>query len=104
MGQYYIYILASKRNGTLYIGVTNNLVRRVREHQNNLVEGFTKKYGVHQLVWYEIADTPEAAITREKQLKKWRRAWKLKLIEEKNPNWRDLYDEIAMAGFPLSRA
>jgi len=71
---YYVYILASKRNGTLYIGMTNNLVRRVWEHKNDVVEGFTKKYGVHQLVWYEVADTPQAAITREKQLKKWNRA------------------------------
>jgi len=95
MGQYYIYILTSKRNGTLYIGVTNNLVRRVWEHKNDVVEGFTKKYGVHQLVWYEAANTPGAVITREKQLKKWNRAWKLKLIEDKNPNWKDLYQEIA---------
>ena len=95
MGQYYVYILASKRNGTLYIGVTNNLVRRVLEHKNDVVESFTKKYSVHQLVWYEVADTPDAAITREKQLKKWNRAWKLKLIEEKNPHWKDLYQEIA---------
>jgi len=95
MGQYYVYILASKRNGTLYIGVTSNLVRRAWEHKNDVVEGFTKKYGVHQLVWYEVADTPNAAITREKQLKKWSRAWKLKLIEEKNPHWKDLYQEIA---------
>jgi len=95
MGAYYVYILASKRNGTLYIGMTNNLVRRVWEHKNNVVEGFTKKYGVHQLVWYEVADTPQAAIAREKQLKKWNRAWKLKLIEARNPKWKDLYDEIA---------
>ena len=95
MGAYYVYILASKRNGTLYIGMTNNLVRRVWEHKNNVVEGFTKKYGVHQLVWYEVADTPQAAITREKQLKKWNRAWKLKLIEAGNPEWKDLCDEIA---------
>jgi len=95
MGQYYVYILASKRNGTLYIGATNNLVRRVWEHKNDVVEGFTKKYSVHQLVWYEVAGTPDAAITREKQLKKWNRAWKLKLIEEKNPHWKDLYQEIA---------
>ena len=95
MSAYYVYILASKRNGTLYIGMTNNLVRRVWEHKNNVVEGFTKKYGVHQLVWYEVADTPQAAITREKQLKKWNRAWKLKLIEAGNPEWKDLCDEIA---------
>ena len=95
MSAYYVYILASKRNGTLYIGMTNNLVRRVWEHKNNVVEGFTKKYGVHQLIWYEVADTPQAAITREKQLKKWNRAWKLKLIEAGNPEWKDLCDEIA---------
>ena len=95
MGAYYVYILASKRNGTLYIGMTNNLVRRVWEHKNDVVEGFTRKYGVHRLVWYEVADNPQAAITREKQLKKWNRAWKLELIEAKNPEWKDLYDEIA---------
>ncbi len=95
MNAYYVYIMASKRNGTLYIGMTNNLARRVWEHKNNVVEGFTKKYGVHQLVWYEVADTPQAAITREKQLKKWNRAWKLKLIEATNPEWKDLYNEIA---------
>jgi putative endonuclease len=94
MSAYYVYILASQRNGTLYIGMTNNLVRRVWEHKNNVVDGFTKKYSVHQLVWYEAADTPQAAITREKQLKKWNRAWKLKLIEANNPEWKDLYNEI----------
>jgi len=94
MKPYYVYILASQRNGTLYVGVTNNLIRRVWEHKNDQVDGFTKKYGVHQLVWYELADTPLAAITREKQLKNWNRAWKLRLIEEKNPEWKDLYDEI----------
>ena len=82
MHQYYVYILASKRNGTLYIGVTNDLVRRVWEHKNDVVEGFTKKYGVHQLVWYEAANTPGAVITREKQLKKWNRAWEIELIEK----------------------
>ncbi len=94
MKQYYVYILASQRNGTLYIGVTNDLTRRIWEHKHDLVEGFTKKYGVHRLVWCETASTPLAAITREKQLKKWNRAWKLHLIEEMNPDWRDLYDEI----------
>jgi len=94
MGQYYVYILASQRNGTLYIGMTNDLIRRVWEHKQDLVEGFTKKYGVHRLVWYEPADEPLAAITREKQLKKWNRAWKLRLIEEMNPDWRDLYEDI----------
>lgn len=95
--QFYVYILASKRNGTLYVGVTNDLIRRVWEHKSNAVDGFTKKYGVHQLVWYEIAATPLAAITREKQLKKWNRAWKIRLIEKTNPEWKDLYDEIARA-------
>ena len=92
--QYYVYILASKRNGTLYIGMSNNLARRVWEHKHDVVEGFTKKYGVHRLVWYETADSPQAAILREKQLKKWNRAWKLSLIEKMNPDWKDLYDEI----------
>ena len=93
--QFYVYILASKRNGTLYIGVTNDLVRRVWEHKSDAVEGFTKQYSVHRLVWYETADTALAAITREKQLKKWNRVWKLQLIEKMNPEWKDLYDEIA---------
>ena len=93
--QFYVYILASKRNGTLYIGVTNDLVRRVWEHRTSVVEGFTKQYSIHQLVWYEVAATPSAAITREKQLKKWNRAWKLRLIQKMNPEWKDLYDEIS---------
>src|SRR5512139_1857732 len=93
--QFYVYILASKRDGTLYIGVTNDLVRRVWEHKTDAVDGFTKKYGVHQLVWYEVAETAFAAIAREKQLKKWNRAWKLRLIEKMNPDWKDLYAEIA---------
>jgi len=91
---YYVYILASKRNGTLYIGFTNNLARRVFEHRNDMIEGFTKNYGVHRLVYYEVFGEASAAITREKRLKKWNRAWKLKLIESFNPKWRDLYDEI----------
>ena len=89
-----VYILSSKRNGTLYIGVTSDLVQRVWQHKNDLVDGFTKRYGVHNLVWYEVHDTMESAITREKALKKWHRAWKLRLIEESNPSWRDLYSEI----------
>jgi putative endonuclease len=93
--QFYVYILASKRNGTLYVGVTNDLVRRVWEHKADAVEGFTRRYSVHQLVWYEVAATPLAAITREKQLKKWNRAWKLRLINQMNPEWKDLYDEIS---------
>ncbi|CAG1000374.1 hypothetical protein GPROT1_03826 [Gammaproteobacteria bacterium] len=94
MHQYYVYILASQRNGTLYIGMTNNLPRRIWEHKNDLVEGFTQQYGVHCLVWYEVAGTALTAIEREKQLKKWNRAWKVRLIEKMNPEWRDLYDEL----------
>jgi len=90
-----VYILASKRNGTLYIGVTSNLVQRVWHHKNDLVEGFTKRYGVHTLVWYEGHETMESAIAREKAIKEWRRAWKLDLIEKRNPAWRDLYEELA---------
>ena len=89
-----VYILASKRNGTLYIGVTSDPVRRVWAHKNDLVKGFTKRYGVHRLVWYESHPTMESAIRREKSLKEWRRAWKLRLIEESNPHWRDMYDDI----------
>ena len=90
----YVYVLASKPNGTLYIGVTSNLVQRVWQHKNDLVEGFSKRYGVHRLVWYEVHEYMESAIVREKALKKWRRAWKVALIEEGNPNWLDLYDEV----------
>ena len=92
---YCVYILASKRNGTLYIGVTNNLMKRVYEHKNDLVEGFTKKYGVHRLVYYEQSEDVKSAIEREKRLKAWQRRWKLKLIEEMNPEWTDLYDQLA---------
>jgi len=88
------YILASAKNGTLYIGVTSNLVQRIWQHINNQVEGFTEKYHVHMLVYYEQHQTMEAAITREKQLKKWNREWKINLIEEGNPNWRDLWESI----------
>jgi len=95
MKQYYIYILASKRNGTLYIGVTSDLVRRVYEHKNDLVEGFTKQYQVHSLVYYEVTESVESAIAREKQLKKWHRDWKIRLIEKGNPEWKDLYEEIS---------
>ena len=90
----YVYILASKRNGTLYIGVTTGLVRRVYEHKSNLVDGFTKKYGVHILVYYEAQNNIELAIKREKQLKAWRRQGKLEFIEKNNPDWRDLYENI----------
>ena len=95
MGQYFVYILASKKNGTLYIGVTNNLLKRVYEHKNNLVEGFTQKYDVHNLVYYEIFRSIQDAITREKNIKKWKRKWKMELIEESNPNWEDLYDTLS---------
>jgi putative endonuclease len=86
-----VYLLASKRNGTLYVGVTSNLVRRVWEHKNNLVEGFTKRYDVHQLVWYELHENMDSAILREKRLKDWKRKWKVQLIESTNPDWEDLY-------------
>lgn len=91
----YVYILASRLNGTLYIGVTSDLVKRVWEHKENLVSGFTKTYGVKNLVWYEAHEGAMSAITREKQLKKWNRAWKIRLIQEKNPRWFDLYEEIS---------
>jgi putative endonuclease len=94
MKQPCIYLLASQRNGTLYIGATINLVRRVREHKQDFVEGFTKQYGVHDLVWYEQHEDMLAAITREKALKEWKRAWKLELIEKMNPEWKDLYEGL----------
>jgi putative endonuclease len=94
MKSYYIYILASKRNGTLYIGVTNNLMKRVYEHKKGLADGFTKKYIVHKLVYYEQTSDIVSAINREKQIKKWNRKWKLKLIEEGNPKWKDLYYDL----------
>jgi len=89
-----VYILASRRNGTLYIGMTDNLARRVWEHAARIVPGFTKKYGVKTLVWYEVHESREAALLRERQLKKWNRAWKLELIEQANPSWRDLAEQI----------
>jgi putative endonuclease len=88
--EFAVYILASRRNGTLYIGVTSNLPKRLWEHREGVVDGFTKEYGVKTLVWFEMHDNAEAAITREKRLKKWNRAWKLALIEKENPDWRDL--------------
>lgn len=93
--QFYVYILASKRHGTLYIGVTSDLVKRTWEHKQEIVEGFTSKYGVKTLVYYEVHESPETAITREKQIKKWKRAWKIRLIEKENPHWDDLYDRIS---------
>ena len=89
-----VYILASARNGTLYIGVTSDLVRRVWQHKEGLADGFTKKYRTNILVWYEQHDTADSAITREKQIKKWNRDWKIRLIEETNPYWNDLYEQI----------
>ena len=89
-----VYILASKRNGTLYIGVTSDLPKRIYEHKNHLAEGFTKQYDVSILVWYELHENMIEAIMKEKQLKKWKREWKLRLIEESNPHWNDLYDDI----------
>jgi putative endonuclease len=94
MKQFCVYILSNKRNGTLYTGVTFDLLKRVYEHRNNLVDGFSKKYGIHRLVWYEVHETAESAISREKQIKKWIRKWKLELIDNKNPLWEDLYEEL----------
>jgi len=94
MKEMYVYILASKGNGTLYIGVTNNLIRRVYEHKNKIIQGFTSKYNVDKLVYYEVYDDEITAIQREKNLKHYNRNWKKSLIESINPNWHDLYDEI----------
>ena len=91
---FFVYILASKKNGTLYIGVTSNLPQRIWQHKNKQVAGFTSKYNITKLVYYEFHENAENAITREKQLKKWNRTWKLQLIEKDNPLWKDLYDEI----------
>jgi putative endonuclease len=94
MKSYYVYILASQRNGTLYIGVTNNLARRHYEHESKAVEGFTSKYSVHRLVYYMQTEDVESAIRHEKQLKRWNRKWKLDLIEKLNPEWKDLSEEL----------
>ena len=103
MKQPAVYILASHRNGTLYTGVTSDLVQRIWQHKNDILEGFTKKYGVHILVYYELHDDMENAIIREKRVKKWNRAWKLRLIEEMNPEWNDLYELILEPGSPPAR-
>ena len=95
MKQPCVYMLASRRNGTLYVGVTSNLVGRVWQHMNDVVDGFTRKHGVHRLVWYEVHETMESAISREKTMKKWHRQWKVELIEESNPDWLDLYRSLA---------
>ena len=92
--QYYVYILASKRNGTLYTGMTSNLHKRIWQHKNKLLPGFTEKYKVTNLVYYEIHEDPVGAITREKQIKKWNRVWKMKLIETENPEWCDLFESL----------
>ena len=91
---YCVYILSSQKNGTLYIGITHNLVKRVWEHKNEKIDGFTKKFKIHHLVYFEQHSNPESAIKREKQIKKWNRLWKIRLIEEKNPEWKDLYKDI----------
>ena len=95
---YYVYILASGRNGTLYIGMTNDLLRRIGEHRAGLIPGFTADYGVKTLVWFEAHDYVDQAIAREKRIKRWRRAWKLEPIEKLNPQWRDLFDELPRLG------
>ena len=89
-----VYIQASDRNGTLYVGVTSDLIKRIWEHKNDSVPGFTKRYGVHDLVWYELHDSMESALAREKAVKEWKRPWKLELIEQENPGWKDLYPEL----------
>ena len=89
-----VYVLANKRNGTLYTGVTSALVKRIWEHKNNIIEGFTNKYGIHMLVWYELHESMESAIRREKAIKEWKRSWKIEVIERINPQWRDLYSDL----------
>ena len=89
-----MYLLASKRNGTLYVGVTSDLIQRVWQHKNDLIDGFTKRYRVHTLVWYEQCESMQTAIAREKAIKEWKRTWKIRLIETTNPQWRDLYEDI----------
>jgi putative endonuclease len=102
MKYYYVYILASKRRGTLYIGVTNDLIRRIYEHKNGLVEGFTKRYKVYNLVYYQQCEDIESVIQREKHLKAWHREWKIRLIEETNPMWKDLSSNLFQHGFQPS--
>jgi putative endonuclease len=91
---FYVYLLASRKQGTLYLGVTKDLIRRTYQHKQKLLPGFTSQYDIRRLVWFEIYDDPTTAIEREKQIKKWRRAWKIDLIEKENPEWKDLYPEI----------
>ena len=92
-----VYLLASRRNGTLYVGVTSDLLKRLHEHRSGIVPGFTREHGVKRLVWFEAHETMEAAIQREKRIKKWKRAWKLDLIESGNPDWRDLAEDLGFA-------
>jgi putative endonuclease len=94
MKQFYVYILASRPGGAIYIGVTNDLVRRVYEHKNKLIKGFTERYSIDKLVYFEVYDSPTTAIQREKNMKHWPRSWKTKLIAQSNPTWRDVYEEI----------
>jgi len=96
---YYVYVLASQRNGTLYVGVTSNLIKRIWEHKNKVIQGFTQKYSVDKLVYFEQYRDPENAIKREKRLKRYNRQWKLELVEKENPEWRDLYTEL-VSGLP----
>lgn len=96
MAEYYVYIMASKKNGTLYVGVTNHLARRVSEHKSGGIKGFTQKYGVHSLVYYETYGDVTAAIAREKHIKAWKRAWKLQLIEKENASWRDISEDLSV--------
>jgi putative endonuclease len=91
---YYVYIIASRKDGTIYIGVTNDIVRRIYQHRTKAVPGFTSKYNITKLVWFEVCDDPTSAIPREKELKKWKRAWKIQLIETQNSAWNDLYESV----------
>src|SRR6185312_15092142 len=100
---YFVYILASRRNGTLYVGVTNDVMNRTRQHKEKLIEGFTRKYGVHILVWFEMHGDIREAIAREKRLKRWRRDWKISLIEESNPHWIDLYPSLYSDGSRIAQ-
>ena len=95
MKQFYVYILASKKNGTLYVGVTSDIRKRIYEHREGLYDGFTKQHSIKRLVWYEVHDTVATAIQREKNLKDWKREWKIELIEDKNPDWNDLYSTLS---------
>jgi putative endonuclease len=101
--QFYVYILTNKRNGTLYIGVTNDLIKRVFEHKEKLVEGFSKKYDIGFLVYFESTSDVNSAIQREKQIKRWNRAWKLRLIEKDNPHWEDLYSKLIYCAGPPTK-